>query len=182
MLRINYRKRIYEYKEKEMPKFKNRKQKNFWLQREKRKAMLYNIKNVEVQIKDIKKFCFSDNPALPSLYAQYIPFQLDDEEYITVSRFKNGNDLIVYALITSDWILDESKLEAKSTEEIEEEIIRIRECINKIMQKSENKNEFYLKNQIILLQYKQKELTKYLNKNQEQSFVLQKKIGSKKSD
>ena len=181
MLKVNYRKRIYEYKEKEMPKFKNKRQEYFWLQRQKRKIMLYNIKNVNVQIKDVKKFCFSDNPALIALYSQVVPFCLSDDEYITISRYKKGNDLIVYGLITSDWILNKSDLESKSIEDLKEKVEEIRKTIEIILENPNVKKDISLKNRIILLEYQENELLNYLTYIEEKE-VLQKKIGSKKNN
>lgn len=93
----------------------------------------------------------------------------------------------MYALITSDWILDEAKLESKNSEEIEVEILSIRESINTLKEESEKKNEFYLKNQIILLQYKESELTEFLTRKETENLeqvpvVLQKQISSKKNN
>ena len=187
VLKVNYRKRIYEYKEKEMPQFSNRRAEHLWLQSEKKEALLLNIKSIDIQVKDVKKMIFSDKSALLCLYSKFIHFDLDDEEYITVNKRKSGNDWIIYTLITSTWILNESELGAKDIEQIKQELIEIRKNINNIMQNPKLKKDISLKNWIVLLGYKESELTEYLNRrenqnHEEKAAVLQKQISSKKNN
>lgn len=187
MLRINYRKNIRKYKPKEKPEFDNLRLEYMWAKNQHKESMLFNIKSVDVQVKDIKKMYFSDDSALICLYSKFAHLGLEDEEYITFSKTKRGNDRFIYSLITSFWILNEAQLEEKDVEELKEEIMKVRKRINDIMQSPKIKRDLSLKNRVVLLEYMQNELSKYLNKKQKQNregtpIILQKRMSSKKNN
>lgn len=106
-------------------------------------ATLHNIKNVSVQIKDIKKMIHSQDPRLISLYAKYSRLRMknsyNDEDYITISKTKEMNKSLMYSLINADWLINSEDLKHKSREEIEQECIELEHKISSLKDSQKEK-------------------------------------------
>jgi len=133
MINITKTKQIKKYQMPEMPNFENRRAKVVWLRRQQMLATIHNIKSVSVQVKDIKNMIYSKNPRLISLYAR-LRFidnssSYNDNDYITITKSSNLNKSLMYALISSDWLLDIEDLKNKSIEELHQDCIDLKNQI-----------------------------------------------------
>lgn len=172
MLIITRTKKPQKYKIPEMPDFKDRHSKVFWLRRQRMLATLTNIKSVSVQVRDIKQMIYTKNSRLLSLYTKlsfseiHYEAHYNDNDYITISKSKGKNNATIYALITTDWLINLDDLKTKSDEEIQQECTAIENEISKLKALKEEKEYSYynIDNRIKLLQYKLFCLTEYLSK------------------
>lgn len=142
MINVTKTKQIKKYQIPEMPNFANRRAKVVWLRRQQMIATIHNIKSVSVQIRDIKQMIYSKNPRLISLYAR---FRLNnnnksynDNDYITITKSSNLNKALMYALISSDWLIDVEDLKTKSIEELHQDCIDLK---NKIYRLNERRKQ-----------------------------------------
>ncbi len=155
MLIVNELKKKKEYVEKQQPDFSNPLKKICFLMIKDVDTILLNIKSVSVQIKDIKHMCYSSEPLLVALYVKvsHKLSSMDDEEYITLN--KKGNELLIYELIKSYWILKEEDLN-KTVEELLEEVSRLELRIQNIRENVKIRTTDWLSKdwQVKLLEYK----------------------------
>ena len=142
MIIINKTKHIKEYQIPEMPNFQHRKSKVAWLKRQKMLAAISNIKSISVQIKDIKYMIYSNNPRLISLYTKFYlsnsSNSYDDNDYIIIHNSTDLNKSLIYAIISTDWLLNFDDIEKKSVEEIRKECLDLQ---NKIYELNERKKQ-----------------------------------------
>ncbi len=172
-----------KYQMPEIPNFENRRTKVLWLRRQKMLAPIYNIKSVSVQVKDIKHMIYSKNPRLISLYAR-LRFinnssSYNDNDYITITKSSNLNKSLMYALISSDWLLDIENLKNKSIEELQQECTNLQ---NKICELNERRKQMInhgdIDFKIKLFEYKLSCLSEFtLNKENYGSNLDQTTIG-----
>lgn len=139
MINITKTKQIKKYQMPEMPNFENRRSRVVWLRRQQMFATIHNIKSVSVQVKDIKHMIYSKNPRLISLYAR-LRFvdnrsSYNENDYITITKSSNLNKSLMYALISSDWLLNIEDLQNKSTEELQQECINLQNKICELNKK-----------------------------------------------
>jgi hypothetical protein len=126
------------------------------------KEQLLNIKHVSIQYKDIRMMLFSNDKRLVNLYMRTNFNDVNDEDYMQISRFKDGCDIIVSLIINSDWLINEEILSNMSEEDIHIECLIIE---NKIYNLKKQKMTEDIENKIILLEYKLNEYRNYLDKN-----------------
>lgn len=140
MILITKTKHTKKYQMPEMPTFENRRDKVVWLKRQKMLATISNIKSVSVQVKDIKQMIYSNDPRLISLHAKFnfnnSPYK--DNDYITITKSNNLNKSLIYALISTDWLLDIKTEEKKSLKELKQEYIDLQ---NKIYELNEKRKQ-----------------------------------------
>lgn len=183
MINITKTKQIKKYQMPEMPNFENRRAKVVWLRRQKMLATIHNIKSVSVQIRDIKQMIYSKNPRLISLYAR-LRFinnssSYNDNDYITITKSSNLNKSLMYALISSDWLLNIEDLQNKSIEELQQECTNLQ---NKICELNEKRKQMInhgdIDFKIKLFEYKLSCLSEFtLNKENLGSNLEQTTIG-----
>lgn len=144
------------------PKFKNKNDEFCWYRKQKMKEQLLNIKHVSIQYKDIRMMLFSNDKRLVNLYMRTDFNGVSDEDYISISRFKDGCDIIVSLIINSDWLINEEVLNNMSEEEIHIECLLTE---NKIYQLKKLYQTDEIENKIVLLEYKLNSLREFLDKN-----------------
>ena len=89
--------------------------------------------------------------------------EIDDlNKYTQISRFKDGQDIIVALIINSYWLVNEEELENKSFKEIDQECINIEKEIETLKKLKQTEK---IENKIILLNYKLNTIREYLDKN-----------------
>lgn len=180
MIIINKNKTNKEYQIPEMPNFQSRKLKVLWLRRQRMETIVTNIKSVSVQVKDIKQMIYSENPKLISLYAFLQRHNsYNDEDYITISKYKKGNKPKIYALINADWLINIDEINNKSIDEIENECIELENIIEELKNRKKERNtSISIDDRIKLLQYKLLCLHEYLSKKEiiNKTDVLSKKL------
>lgn len=142
MIIITKIKRPKKYQMPEIPNFENKRAKTIWLKRQKMLASIHNIKSVSVQVKDIKQMIYSKNLRLISFFAKFhlrpdVKLYSDDD-YITILKSTNLNKSLIYALISTDWLLQLSTLENKSIEELQQDCTELQ---NKILELKERKKQ-----------------------------------------
>ena len=142
MINITKTKQIKKYQMPEMPNFENKIAKVLWLRKQQKLATIHNIKSVSVQIRDIKQMIYSKNPRLISLYARFHlnnnSKSYNDNDYITITKSSNLNKSLMYALISSDWLLNIEDLKNKSIEELQQECTNLQ---NKICELNEKRKQ-----------------------------------------
>lgn len=110
----------------------------------------------------------SRNPRLISLYAKTNRNNsYTDIDYITISKSSELNQSLMYALITTDWLINNEDIENKSIEEIKQECIDLENNI--AILKDTTKGRMINHNiidRIKLLQYKLLCLNEYLSKKE----------------
>ena len=111
-----YKIKILKHKKKEKiptpPKFENEYDMACWYRKQEMKSTLLQIKHVSIQYKDIQQMLFASDKRLVNLYMRTDFTQIDDlNKYIQISRFKDGCDIIVYLIITSDWLVNQEEIE-----------------------------------------------------------------------
>lgn len=168
MILIIKTKCIKKYQVPEMPNLENKRAKVAWLRRQKMLASIYNIKSVSVQVKDIKYMLYSKNSRLASLYAKFCLNNnsfYDDNDYITITKSNSLNKSLMYALISTDWLLNINDVEKKSIAELQQECMDLQ---NKIYELEERKKRMMnlcdVDFKIKLLEYKLSCLSEILNK------------------
>lgn len=144
------------------PKFKNKNDEFCWHRKQQMKEQLLNIKHVSVQYKDIKMMLFSNDKRLVNLYMRINFSGVSDEDYISISRFKDGCDIIVSLIINSDWLINEEVLNNMSEEEIHIECLLTENKIHNLKKLHQTEE---IENKIILLEYRLNEFRNYLDKN-----------------
>ena len=122
----------------ERPNFENKRAKVVWLKTQQMLGAICNIKSVSVQIKDIKHMIYSKNPRLISLYARFRfnNGSYNDNDYITIMNSNSLNKILIYDLISLDWLLNIEELKNKSIDELQKECMDLQ---NKICELSERK-------------------------------------------
>lgn len=143
MISLTKTKQIKKYQMPEMPNFENRRTKVAWLRRQQMLATIHNIKSVSVQVSDIKHMIYSKNPFLISLYTK-ICFNnnnssYNDNDYITITKSTNLNKSLMYALISSDWLIDVEDLKNKSIEELHQDCIDLKNQICELNERRKQK-------------------------------------------
>ena len=145
-------------------------------------ASIFNIKSVSVQVKDIKQMIYSKNPHLVSLYAKFrlnsASSSYSDNDYITISKSSDLNKSLIYAMISTEWLLDAGYIEKKSLEEIQQECLDLQ---NKIYELYERRKQMIshvdIDFKIKLFEYKLSCLSEFIldkvdsEKNLEQSIT-----------
>lgn len=162
MYKIKILKHKKQSKEIIPPKFKNKNDEFCWHRKQQMKEQLLNIKHISIQCKDIRMMLFSNDKRLVNLYMRTDFNGMSDEDYITISRFKDGCDIIVSLIINSDWLINEETLSNMSEKEIHIECLLIE---NKIFNLKKLYQTEEIENKIILLEYKLSTLREYLDKN-----------------
>ena len=71
MIIVTKLKQPKKFIERDMPNFESRRTKVLWLKYQKKLLALSTIKSVSVQVKDIKRMIYSEDPKLISLYAKF---------------------------------------------------------------------------------------------------------------
>lgn len=183
MINVTKTKQIKKYQIPEIPNFENRRARVVWLRRQQMLATIHNIKSVSVQIRDIKQMSYSKNPRLMSLYAR---FRLNnnnksynDNDYITITKSSNLNKSLMYALISSDWLIDVEDLKNKSIEELHQDCIDLK---NQICELNERRKQMLshgdIDLKIKLFEYKLSCISEFaLNKENLGNDLEQKTIG-----
>ena len=161
-----YKIKILKHKKKEKvltpPKFENEYEIVSWYKKQEMKSRLLQIKHVSIQYKDIQQMLFENDRRLINLYMRTDFSQIDDlNKYVQISRFKDGCDIIVYLIITSDWLVNQEELEQKTFEEIDQECLQTEQKINELKQQPQTEK---VQNRIILLEYKLETIREYLDK------------------
>lgn len=167
MIIITKIKRLKKYQMPEIPNFENKRAKLIWLKRQKMLASIHKIKSVSVQVKDIKQMIYSKNLRLISFFAKFHLRQdtklYSDDDYITILKSTNLNKSLIYALISTDWLLQLSALENKSIEELQQECMELQ---NEILELKERKkqlsNNIDIDYRIKLYEYKLLCLSEYV--------------------
>ena len=144
------------------PKFKSKNDEFCWYRKQQMKEQLLNIKHVSIQYKDIKKMLFSNDKRLVNLYMRTDFNGVSDEDYISISRFKDGCDIIVSLIINSDWLINEEILKNMSEEEINIECLLTENKIHNLKKLYQTEE---IENKIVLLEYKLNCIREYLDKN-----------------
>lgn len=181
MINITTTKQTKEYQIPEMPNFENKRAKVVWLKTQQMLGTICNIKSVSVQIKDIKHMIYSKNTRLISLYARFRfnNGSYNDNDYITITNSNNLNKTFIYALISSDWLLNIEDLKNKSIEELQQECTNLQNKICELNEKRKqmiNHGEIDFK--IKLFEYKLSCLSEFtLNKENLGSNLEQTPIG-----
>ena len=161
-----YKIKILKHKKKQKeiipPKFKDKNEEFCWYRRQKMKEQLLNIKYVSIQYKDIRMMLFSNDKRLINLYMRTNFADVDENDYISISRFKDGCDIIVSLIINSDWLINEEVLNNMNEEEIYIECLLIENKIHNLKKLYQTEE---IENKIILLEYRLSEFRKYLDKN-----------------
>jgi len=139
MIIINQTKQEKIYQIPKMPNVQHRKSKIMWLKRQKMLASISSIKSVSVQVKDIKQMIYSKNTYLVSLYAKFHLINsrssYNDNDYITISKSSDLNKSLIFALISTDWLLDAGYIEKKSIEEIQQECLDLQGKIHELYER-----------------------------------------------
>lgn len=165
----------------EIPNFSHRKLRLFWLRKQRKLVSISNIESVDVQVKDIKQMINSDNPRLISLYAKFnrstSSSSYDDEDYITISKDKEMNRDLIYALISADWLINYEDIKNKSTEEIKQDCIELENIIAEL--EKEQRLSIKTKDKIKLLKYKLACLSKIKLQKNGDSVLAQKVVRRK---
>ena len=169
MYKIKILKNKKKMKEVIPPKFKTKHEEFRWYRKQQMKEQLLNIKYVSIQYKDIRMMLFESDDRLVNLYMRTNFNDVNDEDYINISRFKDGCDIIVSLIINSDWLINEEEFEQKSEDEIQEEINKTQEILNLL--KSSNQIEI-TQNRIILLEYKLQEIQFFLQNKHQKTLTL----------
>lgn len=159
MICITKTKQIKKYPMPEMPNFENRRSKVVWLRRQQMLAAIHNIKSVSIQVRDIKHMIYSKNSRLISLYAKFHfnnnSSSYNENDYITITKSTNLNKSLIYALISSDWLLDIKTVEKKSIEELQQECMNLRNNIYELNERKKPKtNHGDIEFKIKLFEYK----------------------------
>lgn len=184
MINITKTKQAKEYQMPEMPNFENKRAKVVWLKTQQMLGAIHNIKSVSVQVKDIKHMIYSKNPRLISLYARLrfidnCSSYNNNNDYITITKSSNLNKSLMYALISSDWLLDIEDLKNKSIKELQQECTNLQNKICELNEKRKqmiNHGEIDFK--IKLFEYKLSCLSEFtLNKENLGSNLEQTPIG-----
>lgn len=157
MIIITKNKRNKNYKIPEAPQFPNRRLKIVWLKRQKMLATLSNIKSISIQVKDIKKMIYTKNPLLVSLYSKLClqNRDLNDEDYITISKYNDLNKPLICALLSQEWLITKDEINHKSLEQLQLDCEQLQTQIDKLKhQKQQGTNTSRINGQIKLLEYK----------------------------
>lgn len=184
MIVIKKVKKAKKYQMPEMPIFKYRKEKVLWLKRQKKNVTLLNIKNISVQVRDIKQMIYAQNVELRYLYVKFAQQSYyDDEDYITISKYKKGNFSLLYALISADWLINVEDINNKTFEEIGEDCAILEREISELkIRKQETGNHDTIDKRIKLLQYKLQCLSEFLvkqtGKNESQNIMVRSLVKS----
>lgn len=149
------------------PKFKNKNEEFCWYRKQQMKEQLLNIKHVSIQYKDIRMMLFSNDKRLVNLYMRTNFNDVNDEDYMQISRFKDGCDIIVALIINSEWLINEDVISNMSEDEIHIECLLTE---NKIYSLKKVYQTEEVINKIILLEYKLNEYRNYLDKNKTLTF------------
>lgn len=162
-----YKIKILKHKKKEKvltpPKFKNEYDMACWYRKQEMKSTLLQIKHVSIQYKDIQQMLFESDKRLVNLYMRTNFSQIDDlNKYVQISRFKDGCDIIVYLIITSDWLVNQEELEQQTFEEIDQECLYTEQEIKRLEQEPQTERT---QNKIRLLEYKLNTIREFLDKN-----------------
>ena len=172
MIIITKLKQPKKFVEREMPNFESRRAKVMWLKNQKKLLALSTIKSVSVQIKDIKKMIYSDEPRLISLYAKFNlnKQSYNDEDYLTFTKRKNSNKSLIYSLISADWIINYNEIADKSDSDLEQECNELSNRISSLIEMKQNSPfKHKLEHKIKLYQYKLLCLSEYLDNRLENS-------------
>ena len=178
MIIINRKKKIEQYEFEQMPNFDHKRSAILWYHVQKMNAELINIKSIDVQVKDIRKMMYTHRPSLVSLYAQ-LNFlgECSDDDYINISKYKNGNKHLIFEILNANWILKLEDLEDKTEEELEYEKLCLQNKIDE-MKKKIKSNAYYSSYNIKLLEYKLSCLEDYMfqriNKHQANQILVKK--------
>lgn len=166
MIIITKLKQPKKHIEKEMPNLKTRCAKIMWLNAKKKLLALSTIKNVSVQVKDIKHMIFSEDSKLISLYARFnlTNQTYSDDDYITITKRKSIDKSLIYSLISADWLINANDINSKSISDLEQEYIDLNNKISKLIEeKSTSSYKYKIDNKIKLYQYKLSCLKEYLD-------------------
>lgn len=180
MIIINKTRKNKKYQTTKIPNFKNKKSKLVWLKQQRMNVILANIKNVSIQVKDIKQMIYSSNSFLVALYTKLsLNNYNSNDDYITIPKSKY-NKTLIYSLITTDWLINYDDIKNKTDEEIEQICMEIENKISKLMDNS-IKEKYYcnINNKIRLLQYKLSCLTEYLSKKDNKNEIINPKVRKK---
>ena len=150
-----------------MPLSISRRRSVAWLLNQRKNARLLNVKNVSVQVKDVKMMIYTKDARLLSLYAKLKRAELkggsfDDEDYVLICKTSDLNKSLMYSILESDWLLNINELDEMSTELVEAKK-KTDECQLRIL-KVDNEKYPHLKldDRIKLLEYKLGCLDEYL--------------------
>ena len=162
-----YKIKILKHKKKEKiptpPKFENEYDMACWYRKQQMKSTLLQIKHVSIQYKDIQQMLFENDRRLVNLYMRTDFSHIDDlNKYVQISRFKDGCDIIVYLIITSDWLVNQEELEQKTFKEIDQECLDVEKEIRYLQQQPKTDRT---ENKIRLLEYKLNTIREFLDKN-----------------
>ena len=145
------------------PKFRNKQEELAWYRKQKMKTQILQIKHINIQYKDIKQMIFDEDTRLVHFALRTNFNEIDDlNKYTQISRFKDGQDIIVALIINSYWLVNEEELENKSFKEIDQECINIEKEIENLKKLKQTEK---IENKIILLNYKLNTIREYLDKN-----------------
>lgn len=149
-----------------MPSFKTIRMKIFWVHSQKIFETVHNIESVSVQIKDIKMMRYSNKPRLMALYNR-VDIYSNGDKFVTIVNEK-GNSVLIYDLITADWLIDYEDLQSKIRLEIEEECSKVKNRIITLEEeiKRRKQNNFSISElgyKLKLYQYKLSCLKKYID-------------------
>ncbi len=177
---INRKKNIEEYKFKQMPKFSHKRLAIAWCHAEEMNAELLNIKSIDIEVKDIKQMVYSSRTRLFFLYSHLNLKEYNDNDYINISKYKEGNGAFIFEILNTSWILKLEDLENKSNEELEYDIFSLQSKIEDAKKKITPSNMHHLANDIKLLEYKLSGLEDYkcqrMSSEQANKMVLKKTL------
>ena len=176
MIIINKYSKVKEYQVPKMPNYERITNKYLWQKKQEMESMLINIKNIDIQVKDINQMIYSNSFRMVSAFAKYQrylrKYSHSDEEFITIYKCEKGNkkpinNELIYDIITADWIINMDEIQIKSRETLLEELMSLEYQIEELKEKLKSSDffNFDLNNKIQLLSYKKTCLENYLNEN-----------------
>ncbi len=106
---------------------------------------------------------YSNSPLLISLYAQYnFNNGYSEDDYINISKYKKGNESLIFAILNANWLLKLEDLENKDEEELEYERFCLQSKIDDMKKKLDSSNFESLSNSIKLFEYQLECLDEYI--------------------
>lgn len=184
MIIVTKLKQPKKFVEREMPNFESRRAKVIWLKNQKKLLALSTIKSVSVQVKDIKRMIYSEDPRLISLYAKFNLNRqsYNDDDYITFTKRKDINKSLIYSLISADWIINYDDIINKSDNDLLHECNELNSRISSLIEMTKTSPyKHKLEHKIKLYQYKLLCLSEYLDNRLENSDNLENPIVKRKT-
>ncbi len=161
---VNKTKIEKKYKFPSMSYLNHRKTQVAWINYQKMKATLINIKSIDIQIKDIRKMIYTSNPLLINLYNK-INFisSANETDFIEIKKNSSFNEALIFQILEVDWLLNLADLQNKTPELLTEEIEFLESCLLEHTSNITPTTPYHQTYHLRLLEYKLLCLKEYLN-------------------